>query len=111
MTNYTAGRNLEYKVRDALEADGYQCIRAAGSKGKADLVCIKPGEVLLIQVKKTDPQIRPADRAALLELARITGSIPIVAYKPFRKNIVYRQLTGPGPKDHRPWFPDRVGVT
>lgn len=110
MTNYATGRTLEYKVRDALETDGYQCIRAAGSKGKADLVALKPGEVLLVQVKTSGPQISPNERAALLDLARITKAVPLVAYKPFRKPIEYRELTGGGPKDWRPWLPDRVGA-
>lgn len=108
MTNYTTGRSLEYKVRDNLEADGYQCIRAAGSKGKADIVALKPGETLLVQVKTSNPQLTPTDRKALLELARLTGAIPIVAWKPTRKPIVYRELLGVGPRDWRPWFADRV---
>ena len=110
VTNYTTGRSLEYKVRDNLEADGYACIRAAGSKGQADIIALKPGEVLLVQVKARNPQLTPADRKTLLELARITGAVPIVAWKPTRKPIEYRELLGVGPKDWRPWFADRVGV-
>lgn len=110
MTNYTTGRTLEYKVRDALQANGYQVLRAAGSKGVSDLIALKPGEVLLVQVKTSGPQISPNERAALLNLARITKAVPLVAYKPFRKPIEYRELTGESPKDHRPWLPDRVGA-
>lgn len=110
MTNYTTGRSLEYKVRDALEEDGYQCIRAAGSKGKADIVGLKIGEVILVSVRLNNPQLSPAERQALLELARLTGAVPLVAHKPARKTIVYRELLGVGPKDWRPWFPDRVEV-
>ena len=107
-TNYRNGRAYEYLIRDALEADGYSCIRAAGSKGKADLVCLKLGEVLLVQVKRTNPQLSPTDRADLLELARITGGRAIVAHKPSRKPVIYRELTGPGPKDHKPFYPDQI---
>ena len=108
MTNYTRGRAVEYKVWADLEADGYQVLRAAGSKGVADLIALKPGEVLLVQVKAADPQLSPAERKALLELAHLTGALPLVAYKPFRKPIIYRQLTGPGPKDWQPWHPDQI---
>lgn|SRR5215216_243486 len=107
-TNYRNGRAYEYLIRDALEADGYSCIRAAGSKGKADLIALKPGEILLVQVKRTNPQLTPLERAGLLELARITGGRPIVAYKPSRKPVIYRELTGLGPKDHQPFYPDQI---
>ena len=109
-TNYQNGREKEYRVRDALQEDGYACFRAAGSKGKADILALKPGEILLVQVKKTNPQVSPAERAALLELARLTGGRPIVAYKPPRKPDVYRELTGPGPKDWQPFYTDEVGA-
>jgi Holliday junction resolvase len=36
MSNYRAGRNLEYHVKALFEADGWQSIRGAGSKGEID---------------------------------------------------------------------------
>ena len=110
VTNYSTGRRYEYLIRNDLEYNGYQCIRAAGSKGVADIIALKPNEVLLVQVKNTNPQLTPNDRAALLNLARITGALPLVAHKPLRKPIMYRQLTGPGPKDWQPWTADTVGA-
>jgi hypothetical protein len=51
-------------------------------------------------VKKTNQLIPPAERTRLLDLARICGGLPIVAYQPApRRKTAYRQLTGPGPKD------------
>ena len=105
MSGYSNGRAYEYKIRDHLISFGYSCIRAAGSKGKADLVALRPGEVLLVQVKMAGLQIAPHERRGLLELARITGGVPLVAHKPDRKPITYRRLTGLGPRDWEEWKP------
>ena len=40
--NYVAGRRAEYEARDILLSEGYAVMRAAGSKGAADLVGVKP---------------------------------------------------------------------
>lgn len=36
MSRYHAGRNLEYEVKALFEANGWQSIRGAGSKGSVD---------------------------------------------------------------------------
>lgn len=128
MSHYDNGRQFEYKVRNALASDGYETIRAAGSKGKVDLVAFKQipigpdvirmtvwdtathfRHLLFVQAKRRDGNIGPADRAELLRLARIAGALPIVAHQPVpRKPIQYRRLTGTGPKDWQPWTPDEV---
>jgi len=51
-SRYRLGRRLEWRIRKILEEHGYEVIRSAGSKGKWDLIAIKPGCVRLIQVKK-----------------------------------------------------------
>lgn len=78
MSGYSDGRRLEYAARDTLEADGYWVIRAPGSKGKADLVAIKPGQILLVQCKKSKP-IGPDERAALRNLAAWLDAVPLEA--------------------------------
>jgi Holliday junction resolvase len=117
VSHYRAGRDKEYKVRDHLTDNGYEIIRAAGSKGKVDLVAFKAWlpsgpsshHMLFVQVKRTGGTIPPADRAELLRLARIARALPIVAYQPLpRRPLQYRRLTGPGPKDWQPWTPDEV---
>jgi Holliday junction resolvase len=108
VTNYSNGRALEYAVIADLEADGYRCTRAAGSKGVADIVALKPGEVVLIQAKRTNPLLAPKERAALLDLATYLKAVPIVAFRPPRKPIEYRRLVGLGPRDWVPWVADRV---
>lgn len=108
MSGYGTGRRYEWKVRDALADDGYDVIRAAGSKGKVDLVAMKPGELLFIQCKRTNGTIPPAERRELLRLADLVDAVPIVAHGP--GPIRYRELLGREPKQWRPWTPDTVGV-
>jgi Holliday junction resolvase len=116
VSGYRAGRDKEYKVRDHLVDNGYEVIRAAGSKGKVDLVAFKlwpdawtDRHILFVQVKRIGGTIPPADRAELLRLAKIANAIPIVAHQPIpRRPLQYRRLTGPGPKDWQPWTPDEV---
>jgi Holliday junction resolvase len=50
--NYTAGRRFEYQVQHEHELKGFLVIRAAGSHGPADLVCLgEGGTTLLVQCK------------------------------------------------------------
>lgn len=47
------GYNVERKVRKIFEKYGWYVVRAGASLGVADLVCLKNGKCLLIQVKST----------------------------------------------------------
>ncbi|RLI97733.1 MAG: hypothetical protein DRP00_03610 [Candidatus Aenigmatarchaeota archaeon] len=51
------GYRVERKIRSIFENFGWKVIRAGGSLGEADLVCLKKGECILVQVKssKTKP--------------------------------------------------------
>lgn len=49
------GRRLEHKTIKLLEAAGYVCTRAAGSKGVWDIIAIGPVGIRLIQVKANKP--------------------------------------------------------
>lgn len=101
---------------------GYDCVRSAASKGKIDIVAIGPDDewfdvyagmqrdLLFIQCKLTDPQIGPTARMDLMDLALRAGALAIVAHwakdpATGLKRVHYRELTGPGPKDWRPWAP------
>lgn len=112
MSEYEKGRRAEYEVRDHLQSFGYAVIRSAASKGVADLAAFRRGFVLFVQVKRVDEPISPAERAALLGLADILGThiaVPIVAIRLLgQKEIIYRALTGPGPKEWLPWEPHRA---
>lgn len=49
--NYEQGRRIEYKTRDYLVERGYEVVRAAGSKGKFDIVAYNDSHIRFIQVK------------------------------------------------------------
>jgi hypothetical protein len=122
MTQYTRGMYAQRKVRDDLIVNGYRVVTAAGSKGVADLVAFKPGQVLLVQVKNTAGPLPPKERAELVDLAwfmnwraePVNGwpawALPIAAAAPPKRPIVYRLLTGVGPADFELWTPDEVGA-
>jgi hypothetical protein len=101
------GASFERQIMHDLQRYGYLTMRSAASKGPADVIAAGDREVLVIQAKLSDPQIGPTARRAVLELADRMGptAVPLVA----TKNtiwVVYRVLTGPGPKDWTPWEPD-----
>ena len=72
MTNYAAGRRLEYLARDELRRQGYVVIRSAGSKTPIDLVALNDREVLVIQVKKDAGDVKAAI-ASLAALVLLVG--------------------------------------
>lgn len=61
MTNYERGRRYEYKSIRFLEASGYECTRAAGSHGVADVIAFSAATIALVQVK-VDCNPSPAER-------------------------------------------------
>ena len=50
--NYEAGRRFEYTIKKALEKLGWIAIRSAGSHSPFDIIAIKEGRILLLQLKK-----------------------------------------------------------
>lgn len=107
MTQYTTGRRFEYAVIKDLEVDGYDVIRAAGSKGKIDILAWKPGQILCIQAKSGKAWPPPSERAEVIRLARAIGGIPIIAYKTAgQAKPLYVRLTGVRSKDRVGFFTD-----
>lgn len=52
--NYQKGRRAEYLAKQILQDAGFEVLRAAGSKGRFDLVAFAPTEpVLMVQIKAT----------------------------------------------------------
>ncbi len=117
------GRGLENAVKALLSERGWTCMRAAGSKGVADVVAIPSRAVqpwLLVQCKLSNPVLSPADRLALTTLATPCRAVPLVACRgdrgegtrvQYQKDtgmwVVFRELTGPGPKEWTEWDPMR----
>jgi Holliday junction resolvase len=93
--NKAAGTVRENRVKELLEDDGYFVVRSAGSGGVADLVALKPGQVLLIQVK-SEAYLGPAGWNGLWFTAANVRAVPIHAAKlPGSRSVVWHRLTGP----------------
>ena len=109
MSSYHDGRRIEYAVCHDLAVNGYLVTRAASSKGFADVIAIKFGQILLVNVKRTFMP-GPRERRDLVhDASDLFGlAIPLVALGPASK-LTYRRLTGPGPADWVPWTPDEIG--
>ncbi len=109
MSGYSEGRKVEHDVIDYLRRNGYDTIRAASSKGLADVVAIKPGQVLLVNCKRTTMP-GPAERVDLLRIAScLPGvSVPLVALHPRYEALTFRRLTGISPRDWATWTPDDI---
>ena len=101
--NYRNGAQLERDAQKHLEANGYLCIRSAGSKGFIDVMAVKPGQLLMVQAK-ANGVCPPKERAALLELSSKFDALPLVAWRD--RGVKYRRLIGPGPKEWVPWEAD-----
>lgn len=111
MSNYRNGANLERAIKQSLETDGYYVIKSGGSKGIVDLAAFKPGETLFIQCK-LDGYLAPDERIAFYYQAGLVFAVPLVGLwvKEGRaaRCVGFRELTGIGPKDHRPWTADHA---
>ncbi|WP_033307385.1 restriction endonuclease [Streptomyces iakyrus] len=91
-SNYARGRDLEHRVRAHLREEGYEVLRTAGSKSKVDLVAIKPGQILLVQCKRSGA-LPPAEWNALWDLAQMIGAVPVLAEQ-LARGRKYWRLTG-----------------
>lgn len=97
-TNYQRGRAFEYRARDAMYRRGAVFVmRAAQSKGIADLVALWPTGAFpvtvspyllkpwLVQCKTGTARMKPAEIDVLKETARACGAVPVLA-EPGPKN-------------------------
>ena len=50
------GYRVERKIRIRFEQTGWKVIRAGASLGDADLICIKQGKCILLQIKSSKKQ-------------------------------------------------------
>lgn len=99
MSEYGKGRRFEYTVRDDLTDNGYAVARAAGSKGgtKGDLFAFKPGQLLIVQCKRTDRSLSAEEWDRLVEVAGwIPCAVAVLAAPGGRgAGVVYTRLLGP----------------
>jgi hypothetical protein len=93
-TNYDRGRAHEYRTRDLLLADGYEVVRAAGSKGPADLMAFKPGQTLAVNVKRD--RLSATEWDAFYRLCLRLGWVPLLALPgPRGTPVQLWRITGP----------------
>lgn len=92
---YRRGTEREKRTADRLRADGYYVVESRGSHGVADLAAIKPGQVLLIQVKSGDARLEDGWWNDLHRAARSCGALAIVADWPKRGRLRLRRITAP----------------
>lgn len=91
-TKYRLGRAVEYRVRDVLKEAGYFAMRSPASKTPIDVVAIKPGQVLLIQCKRSGA-LPPGEWNELYDLALSCGAIPVMAERPYPRTLNFWRLT------------------
>lgn len=97
MSHYAVGTRFEHKIRDDLTENGFEVIRAAGSKGssKVDLVALKPGQLLLIQAKRSGV-LGPDEWDRVHEVAGWVGAVALLARNgPRGRGVEYIRLLGP----------------
>jgi Holliday junction resolvase-like predicted endonuclease len=74
MNTARKGRRAEHKARMILRADGFEVIRAAASKGVADLVAWNAETIVFVSVKSGVTYASAEERAALRGMRRPTNS-------------------------------------
>ena len=81
MSTATSGRAREWRVRDLLIEHGWTHImRAAGSKGPADLLMAHPIHgAALIQVGTASKTLGPADRVRFTQAAHLCSALCLLA--------------------------------
>lgn len=94
MSTATSGRAREYRVRDAMRDAGWVFVmRAAGSKGCADLLMAHPDHgAALVQVGTASKRIGPEDRTRFVAAASLCGALPLLA-SATRAGIRYWHVT------------------
>ena len=109
MSTASQGRAREHKVRDHLIANGWHMImRAAGSKGPADLILAHEtrGQIL-VQVGTASKTLGPADRARICTAARLCNAWPILATV-HKGRITYHHITLLTPRTWAEWLPGDI---
>jgi hypothetical protein len=76
---YRSGNYYEQKTAHLFRYDGYTVWQTRGSHGPADLICAKPMQLVLVQVKSGIRPIGGNDWNALFGLAADAGAIPVLA--------------------------------
>lgn len=88
---YRRGVRFEHETLADLEANGYFAVRTPGSKGVADIVAVKVGQVLFVQCKISG-SLPPAPWNGLYDTAMTFGAVPVLAERPGAHVVRYWRL-------------------
>lgn len=111
---YQSGNRYEVKVADVLRGVGFLVIQTRGSKGYADLVAVRRGRLVLVQVKsgyEAERAMTHEEWNGLYYMGEEYGAEAVLACCVPRRPTRYLRLTG----SHRkgawhwpsvPWNPD-----
>ena len=91
MSNYSRGANFERRVKRYYEDKGFLVLRSAGSHSPVDLVALRAGEVILIQVK-LDGRLSMLGHEQLRELAKENNCQAHLASRDKREIIIKELL-------------------
>ena len=108
MSTASQGRYTEHRVARHMTEHGWELIvRAAASKGPADLVMAHETHGgALVQVGRKSKTLGPADRARLLRAAWLLGALPILAVCVPRQAPKYWLISDGTPRTWALWHPN-----
>ncbi len=100
---YQRGNNAERRACATLQRHGWYTWQTRGSKSAADIVAMRGGVVLLVQVKYGETEITGAEWNALYQLSTMIGAIPIYASTRPREGFLWVRMCGEHPRQSRVW--------
>jgi Holliday junction resolvase len=100
LTNYQKGDYFEKRVLAELRTQGYEAWQSRASKGVADIIALKIGQILLVQVKSGRTILSHDEWNLLYALAGRVEAVPVIAER-IKRRVQYRRLTG----EHMPRSP------
>jgi hypothetical protein len=103
---YRSGGRYEAKTADLFTAEGYACWLARGSKGAADVLAVKRGQIILIQVKSSrlGQAFDHKGWNALYRLAADLGVVPVWCHwTPYHRTPSLHRVTGLHARGSRHW--------
>jgi Holliday junction resolvase len=89
------GTRYEKRAAAALRKDGYFVMEARASKGLADLLALKIGQVLMVQVKSGDADLADGWFNELFDAATRHGAMAVIADYPRAGKLRLRRIIGP----------------
>jgi len=86
-SRYRKGHRWELKVKKMWEAKGFVVYRSAGSKGAADLIALRDGQIVLIQVKVNSKPSRSEVAKLLKEAKKCKATALVVVWNSKKREI------------------------